>query len=146
VPIGPRQQRFATAAAPAYLDRRGRPTHPRDLLHHACLRGQFSSGAMTTWEFEKDGEIIRVDPSGPLVVRVGAATDLAVDAAMAGTGIIQIFEGWIRPQLDSGALEPVLQDWWQSFSGPFLYYPGRRHLPAPLRAFVDYIATHRERR
>jgi DNA-binding transcriptional LysR family regulator len=146
VPIGPRQQRFATAAAPAYLARRGRPTHPRDLLDHACLRGQFSSGAMTTWEFEKDGEIVRVDPTGPLVVRVGAATDLAVDAAMAGTGIIQIFEGWIRPQLDKGLLEPVLEDWWQSFSGPFLYYPGRRHLPAPLRAFVDYIATQREAR
>ncbi|TGV63060.1 LysR family transcriptional regulator, partial [Mesorhizobium sp. M00.F.Ca.ET.158.01.1.1] len=39
VPIGPRRQRFATAAATAYLDRRGRPEHPRDLLDHACLRG-----------------------------------------------------------------------------------------------------------
>ncbi len=42
VPIGPRVQRFATAAAPAYLDARGRPDHPRDLLDHACLRGRFS--------------------------------------------------------------------------------------------------------
>ena len=46
VPIGPRVQRFATAASPAYLDRRGRPQHPRDLLAHACLRGRFASGAM----------------------------------------------------------------------------------------------------
>src|SRR5665213_4212198 len=38
VPIGPRVQRFATAASPAYLDRRGRPNHPRELLDHACLR------------------------------------------------------------------------------------------------------------
>ena len=45
VPIGPRIQRFATAAAPAYLDRRGRPAHPRELLGHACLRGRFASGA-----------------------------------------------------------------------------------------------------
>jgi len=143
VPIGPRRQRFATAASPAYLDRQGRPHHPRELLNHACLCGRFTSGAMTAWEFERDGEVVRVDASGPLIVRVGAATDLAVDAALAGTGIINLFEDWLRPYLDSGALEPVLEPWWQAFSGPFLYYPGRRHLPAPLRAFVDFISTHR---
>src|SRR6201994_1561984 len=86
IPIGPREQRFATAASPAYLDRHGRPKHPRDLLAHACLRGQFPSGAMTTWEFERNGEIIKLDTSGPLIVRVGAATDLAVEAAVAGSG------------------------------------------------------------
>src|ERR1700689_546095 len=88
VPIGPRIQRFATAPAPAYLDRRGRPQHPRDLLEHACLRGRFASGAMAPWEFERDGELVKVDPTGPLLVQIGAATDLMVDAAIAGTGII----------------------------------------------------------
>jgi DNA-binding transcriptional LysR family regulator len=139
VPIGPRVQRFATAASPRYLDQHGRPRHPRDLLQHACLRGRFTSGAMTPWEYECAGEIVRVDPAGPLVLQVGAATDLMVDAAVAGTGMVYLFEDWLRPYLDSGALEPVLEPWWQSFSGPFLYYPGRRFVPAPLRAFVDFI-------
>ena len=139
VPIGPRVQRIATAAAPAYLDARGRPTHPRDLLDHACLRGQFASGATPAWEFERDGEVVRLDPAGPLVVRLGAAVDLAVSAAIAGLGVVHLFEDWLRPHIDSGALEPVLESWWQSFSGPFLYYPGRDHLPAPLRAFVDFV-------
>lgn len=140
VPIGPRVQRFATAAAPAYLDRHGRPDHPRDLLNHACMRARFSSGAMMSpWEFEREGEVVRIDPSGPLLVSIGAATELSVDAAIAGTGIIALFEDWLRPHLDSGALEPVLEPWWQSFSGPFLYYPGRRLVPAPLRAFVDFV-------
>ncbi len=143
IPIGPRTQRFATAASPAYLDRHGRPDHPRQLLDHACLRGRFGSGAMPLWEFECDGETVKIDPTGPLVVRLGAATDLAVDAAIAGTGVIQLFEEWLRPFLDSGALEPVLQPWWPSFTGPFLYYPSRRHLPAPLRAFVDFIGAMR---
>ncbi len=143
IPIGPRQQRYATAASPAYLDRRGRPDHPRDLLDHARLRGRFSGGAMTAWEFERDGEVVKVEPSGPLIVRVGAATDLAVDAAVAGSGVIQLFEDWLRPYLDSGALEAVLEPWWQRFSGPFLYYPGRRYVPAPLRAFVDFISAAR---
>src|SRR5580693_7318668 len=99
VPIGPRVQRFATAASPAYLDRHGRPKHPRDLLKHACIRGRFSSGAMAPWEFECDGEVVRVDPSGPLLVQIGAASDLAVDAAIAGTGVIYLFEDMLRPHL-----------------------------------------------
>jgi DNA-binding transcriptional LysR family regulator len=143
VPIGPRMQRFATAAAPDYLDCRGRPKHPRDLLGHDCINGRFSSGLVQVWEFERNGEIVRVEPKGPLLVSAGGATDLAVDAAIAGTGIISLFEGWLRPHFESGALEPVLKSWWQQFSGPFLYYPGRRLVPAPLRAFVDFIKMRR---
>jgi DNA-binding transcriptional LysR family regulator len=123
------------------LDAHGRPAHPRDLLDQACLRRRFASGATPTWEFGRDGGVLRVDPAGPLTVRLGAAVDLAVDAAVTGLGIVHLFEGWLRPYLDSGALEPVLELWWQSFSGPFLYFPGRRHLPAPLRAFVDFIKS-----
>ena len=84
---------------------------------------------------------MRVDPTGPLMVRLGAAVDLAVEAAVGGLGVIYLFEEWLRPHLDSGALEPVLEPWWQTFTGPFLYYSGRRHLPAPLRAFVDFIRS-----
>lgn len=139
VPIGPRVQRFATAASKAYLDLHGKPEHPRDLLKHACLRARFPSGAMPAWEFERAGKIIKIEPTGPLIVGAGGGTDLAIDAAVGGTGIVYLFEDWLRPQLDSGALEPLLEPWWQRFSGPFLYYPGRRLVPAPLRAFIDFI-------
>jgi len=139
VPIGPRVQRAAAGAAPGYLDRRGRPNHPRDLLQHDCLRGRFASGAMPPWEFERDGEVVLVETNGPLIVRIGGASDLAVDMAIAGAGIVCLFEDWLQPHFVSGALEPVLQDWWQPFSGPFLYYPGRRLVPAPLRAFIDFV-------
>ncbi len=139
VPIGPHRQRFATAASPSYLRAKGRPEHPRDLMAHACLRGRFASGAVPLWEFERDGEVIRLDPPGPLVVGPGGGMELAIDAAVSGVGVVHLFEQWLRPQLDSGALEPVLEPWWQSFSGPFLYYAGRRLVPAPLRAFLDFI-------
>ena len=82
---------------------------------------------------------MRITPSGPLIVQIGSAVDLVVDSAVAGTGLVYLFEDWLRPQLDSGALEPVLDAWWSSFSGPFLYYPGRRLPPAPLRAFIDFV-------
>ncbi|MCI0997511.1 LysR family transcriptional regulator [Pseudomonas sp. ICMP22404] len=143
IPIGPRVQRFATAASPAYLQARGRPAHPRDLLQHACLRGKFPSGAMPLWDYERDGETVSVDPGGPLVFRVAGAVDLAIKAALDGLGVIYLFEDWLKPYLDSGALVPVLEPWWQGFSGPYLYYPGRRYLPSPLRAFVDFINENR---
>jgi DNA-binding transcriptional LysR family regulator len=76
---------------------------------------------------------------GPLTVSIGGATDLLVDVAIAGTGIVPLFEDWLRPHFQSGVLEPVLEPWWQRFDGPYLYYPGRRLVPAPLRAFVDFI-------
>ncbi|MBI6794872.1 LysR family transcriptional regulator [Pseudomonas syringae] len=141
VPIGPRFQRFATAASPAYLQARGRPEHPRDLLAHACLRGKFPSGVIPLWEYERDGDIVKVDPAGPLTVRIGGAFDLTVQAAIDGLGVVHLFEDWLRPHLASGALEPILEPWWQRFTGPYLYYPGRRYLPSPLRAFIDFINT-----
>jgi DNA-binding transcriptional LysR family regulator len=63
---------------------------------------------------------------------------VAVSAAVAGHGVIYLFEEWLAPYMASGQLAPVLQDWWLTFPGPFLYYSGRRHLPAPLRAFIDF--------
>lgn len=143
-PIGPRFQRFATAASPAYLAARGRPEPPRDLLNHACLRGKFPSGNLPPWEYERKGETVRVDPSGPLIVRIGGAFDLTVQAAIDGLGVVHLFEDWLRPHLDSGALEPILEPWWQRFTGPYLYYHGHRYLPSPLRAFIDFINAGRD--
>jgi DNA-binding transcriptional LysR family regulator len=91
------------------------------------------------WEFEQGDEKVVIKPRGPLVVRIGITADLMVDTALAGSGIVYLFEDWLRPHLDSGALVPVLESWWPRFSGPYLYYPGRRLVPAPLRAFIDFI-------
>jgi len=136
VPIGPRMQRFACGASPAYLEARGHPTHPRDLLGHDCILHRFSSGVMHPWEFEREGELVRITPTGRFT---GGNIDDELTAAIAGHGVIKSFEGFLLPAFADGRLEPVLPDWWQPFSGPFLYYPSRRLMPAPLRAFVDFI-------
>lgn len=142
VPIGPRVQRFAAAASPAYLARHGRPGHPRELLDHACLKARFASGKPIDWFFEREGETVTIEPAGPLQVQVGSALDLMIEVAAGGAGIVFLFEDWLRPYMAHGQLEPVLEGWWPSFSGPYLYYPGRRLLPAPLRAFVDFIKNN----
>jgi DNA-binding transcriptional LysR family regulator len=137
VPIGPRHQQLALAAAPDYLRARGLPAHPHDVLGHDCVRLRFSSGALTAWEFERDGEYLVVDPPGRLIIGVDAAF-AGIELACAGHGLICTFRNWLDPYLERGALAPVLPEWWQRFEGPRLYFPNRR-MPAPLRAFIDMI-------
>ncbi|MDY0965195.1 LysR family transcriptional regulator [Massilia sp. CFBP9026] len=139
VPIGPRTQRMAAAASPAWLGRHGMPGHPRELAPGACIRARFASGAMIDWVFERGGETVTIEPSGQLLVQVGGALDLAIDSAVQGLGVIYLFEDWLKPYVERGELEPVLRSWWPQFSGPYLYYSGRRLVPAPLRAFIDFI-------
>ena len=142
VPIGPPAQYFALAAAPSYLDGRAVPVGPRDLLDHDCIRLRFSSGALVRWEMERGSESVIIDPPGRLVIGVDAVP-AAITLARAGHGIIGTFRNWLDPALQSGTLVPILQDWWPSFDGPRLYFPSR-FLPAPLRAFVDFVAVNRE--
>jgi len=141
VPIGPRRQSFALAAAPAYLRRRGTPSHPRDLLDHDCIRTRFPSGALAVWEFEKAGETVTVDPTPRLVIGAGGANAM-IELAIAGHGFVFVFRNWLDPHLHSGALAPVMRDWWSTFDGPRLYFSSR-FMPTPLRAFVDFIAKER---
>jgi DNA-binding transcriptional LysR family regulator len=138
VPIGPRVQRFAIAASPAYWAAHGRPEHPRELLEHRCIRHRFASGVVPTWEFMRGGETVRVEPRGPLVANLSG---LEVETAARGLGVIGTFEGFLAPVIADGRLEEVLEDWSERFPGPFLYFAGRRHLPPPLRAFVDFLRS-----
>lgn len=142
VPIGPRQQSYVTAAAPAYLAANGRPRHPRDILEHRCIGHRFLSRSNAPWDFEKDGETIVISPS---MVIATNSIDIERSAAVAGHGIIRTFREFLAPELATGELVPILEDWETAFSGPFLYYASRRHMPGPLRAFVDFLNIEQRR-
>ncbi|WP_343313770.1 LysR family transcriptional regulator [Brucella sp. BE17] len=141
VPIGPRRQWSGLAAAPAYLKRRGIPQHPSELVAHECIRARFASGALTEWEFEKDDETLVIDPTARLIMAT-AGTSAMLDLALAGHGLIYTFRNWLDPHIETGALVPVLFDWWPSFDGPRLYFSSR-FMPKPLRAFIDYVTEKR---
>ncbi|WP_294255915.1 LysR family transcriptional regulator [uncultured Sphingomonas sp.] len=141
VPIGPKAQALAYAAAPSYLARRPAPENPRALMAHEAIRLRFSSGALVAWEFERDQQSITIDPPGRLIIGVDAAP-AAIAAACAGHGIIGTFENWLAPYIADGSLLPILPQWWPAFEGPRLYFSSR-FVPAPLRAFIDLLASDR---
>jgi DNA-binding transcriptional LysR family regulator len=136
VPIGPRTQRFVVAAAPSYLAAHGEPRGPEDLLNHRCIRHRFLSGITVPWEFERDGRVVRIAIDGPLI---STNPEMELSVAIQGLGLIHTFEEFLAPALAAGTLVEVLRDWAQSFPGPYLYYASRRHMPAPLRAFVHFL-------
>jgi DNA-binding transcriptional LysR family regulator len=129
-------QRFAVVAAPAYLARRGTPAEPGDLAGHACLRQRFPGGGLFHWELERDGVVSAVSVDGPLIL---GDQELIRLAALDGVGIGLVFEGYVPADIAAGRLVRLLAPWCPPFPGFHLYYPGRRQVPAPLRAFLDVL-------
>lgn len=140
VPVGP-ARRFAVVGAPSYFATRGRPHRPQDLHAHACIERRFPNGARYAWEFARIGEALEVDVSGPLVVD---DTTLMLRAALDGIGLAFMFESLVAEHVATGRLTRVLEDWCHVQPRFFLYYPGRRQVPAPLRAFIDMMRAPSE--
>ena len=136
VRIGP-DWRLIAVASPHYFAEHGRPEHPRDLVHHNCINmRQETMGGRYAWEFEKDGNELRVRVDGQLTFNNSYAM---IDAAVSGYGIAYVPHNIVEQQLASGQLELVLDDWSPFFDGYFLYYPSRRqNLPA-FQVIVDAL-------
>ena len=133
VPVGP-SLRFAVVGAPAYFAGRDRPRAPQDLHAHACIGRRYPGGAFYAWTFAQSGEEMAVEVSGPLIAD---DRSLIIAAALDGVGLAHIHEALVADHIKRGELVRVLEDWCPVLPHFFLYYPGRRQMPAPLRAFVD---------
>lgn len=135
VPIGP-PQRYAMVAAPALIEARGMPSHPRDLIGAPAIQHRFKSGSMIDWEFERDGETIMIRPEARAI---SSNPHIEVALAEGGAGFLATFAEWTQPGINAGRLVEVLPDWLPPFPGARLYYSSRRHMPATLRAFIDFM-------
>jgi DNA-binding transcriptional LysR family regulator len=128
--------RSVVVAAPEYLARHKRPTTPRDLGAHNCIRFRFPSGVIVPWQFEKKGRQVEVAVEGRFTVN---DPELAVKAALDGVGVLYTALGYAAPEINAGRLVPLLEDWRTPAAAIFLYYPGRRQVPVPLQAFIEFL-------
>jgi DNA-binding transcriptional LysR family regulator len=131
-----RDHRLAVVGSPDYFASHPKPRSPHDLPTHRCINLRGGSSGPYRWEFEKDGEALVVDVSGPLIVD---DADLMIRAAIDGLGLTFSFEEYVGSQIASGALVRVLEDWCAPFAGYFLYYPSRRQQPAALSALIETL-------
>ncbi|WP_256582602.1 LysR family transcriptional regulator [Pseudomonas sp. Irchel 3A5] len=135
VPFGGKA-RFVPVASADYLQQYGRPAHPAELMAHKCIRIRMPRGERYAWEFERKGERIELDVPGSLTVNRMA---LMIEAAEGDLGVAFVLEQAVAQSLADGKLQLLLNDWCQDEPGLMLYYPGRRNVPAPLRAFISFI-------
>ncbi|MCG7600141.1 LysR substrate-binding domain-containing protein [Halomonas sp. McH1-25] len=132
-------QRYAVVGSPAYLDENGRPTTPADLFQCRCIRIRLPNGAIYPWQFERNGEVIKVDVSGPLTLD---ETSLAKAAVQEGMGLGFFMERDVLREIETGQFEQVLKEWTPPKDPLCLYYPNRRNPSAALKAFTDLARAH----
>ena len=128
-----------TVAAPAYLKRYGRPTHPMHLAQHRCLGYAYLSTA-GVWNYTNaKGEQASVRPAGPLRVNNGEAL---MPALLAGLGIADVPEFIVGDAIASGEVEVILKDWKQTEGAVHLVMPPGGPRPARVEVLADFLAKH----
>ena len=128
--------RPAVVGAPTYFDSHPKPTSPRDLLTHRCIRFRHRGESVYKWELDKCDESLAIAVNGSLLLD---ELDLVIQAALAGAGLAWVAEDRVAEHLESGALIRVLEDWCPPFPGFFLYYPTRKQHPAALMALITTL-------
>jgi len=116
------------------------PQKPEDLHGLPCIRHRFPSGTVYRWEFERGGITQEIEIDGPLTL---GDVSLMVAPALQGVGMAYVFEDMVKAQIADGSLVQVLGDWCPYYPGLHLYYPSRRHVPAALKAFIEFARATR---
>ncbi|SHL21737.1 LysR family transcriptional regulator [Phytopseudomonas punonensis] len=131
------QVRRRVVGTPAYFTRHGVPESPDDLARHNCLALTYhETGRSRAWAFQEAGEPRAFKPRGSLNFNDGQALHTA---ALAGFGLGQIHDYYVRSQINAGQLVPVLDAWEPTADLISIVYPQSRHLSPRVRAFVDFM-------
>jgi DNA-binding transcriptional LysR family regulator len=130
------QIQLVAAASPGYLRRAGEPIHPRELVHHRCLR----YGIVPTrqeWRFDGGQHVVAID--GPFIASDGGVLkDLALD----DQGLIVVPEYMVANEVNEGRLRIVLQDHALETLTCWAITPARRSASHRARLLVDFLARN----
>ena len=136
VRIGP-DMRMAVVGSPDYLASHGVPQTPHELQQHRCINMRLpTKGGLYAWEFEHDGEPLRVRVEGQLTLN---CLPQRIEAAEAGLGLAYVPEDTIAEGVAAGRLQHVLADWCVPFAGYYLYYPSRRQHTTAFALLVETL-------
>lgn len=125
-------------AAPAYLQRQGRPEHPAELRQHRCLLYSYASDG-DDWAFQRGTERLQVKVAGPLRANNGSVLHRA---ALDGHGIIRQPDFLVGEDIASGRLERLFASWHTQTIAIHAVYPHRRLVPAKVRLFIAWLQRH----
>lgn len=128
--------RWVVVASPDYLQRRGRPETPADLLNHDCIKMRLGDNSVFKWELGDGDNMVRLDVQGPLAA---SDTETTVDAARRGLGLGYVLERRAQQEMSLGALEIVLPEWASTGPAFFAYYPSRKQTEPGLRQIIAMI-------
>lgn len=131
--------RVLAMASPAYLERFGHPTHPRELEntpHRCILFREPVTGKPFAWEFHQQRKQLIVKPQGQLTVNDPGTV---YSACLAGLGIAQLFELGIEQYTSSNQLVQLFPEWSDQRFPLYAYYPSRHHVPAKTRALLSFV-------
>jgi DNA-binding transcriptional LysR family regulator len=128
-----------TVAAPSYLKRHGRPTHPMHLAQHRCLAYTYLS-TPNVWHYTNAaGEQASVRPAGQLRVNNGEAL---IPALVAGLGIADLPDFIVGEAITSGEVEIILRGWKQAEGAVHLVTPPGGPRPARVEVLSEFLAAH----
>jgi DNA-binding transcriptional LysR family regulator len=131
------ESRMMLLAAPSYLDRHGTPQNPEDLARHNLLGFSFARQS-NGWPFrDQGGNVSAVVPTGNAQISDGESMRLLV---LTGLGISRLSQFHVGPDVEAGRLVPLLEIYNPGDTESIhAVYVGGGHLPARVRAFLDYL-------
>lgn len=132
--------RRVLCAAPGYLERYSAPVVPQELARHACLVLRENDSDYTQWRFVNADtqQEVSVKISGHLASNDG---EVIKQLALDGHGLMLRSSWDVQEELAEGRLQALLPGWRGVRADFFAVYPQRRHIPARLRSFVDFLVA-----
>lgn len=126
--------RMLVVASEDYLQRRGEPKRPEDLIDHECFG--YVPAQQSSWGFVVDGEVRWYPIRGRLQANNG---DALLDAAIRGIGITNPPTFIAASAIEAGSVRPILTDYALPELGIYAMFPGNRYVPRRVRVLVDYL-------